>query len=892
MDYFNKCYKLTLAPGNKKNPKQSFKEVDKIKNHKDDSVESLLKSNNVAIITGKKNDITVIDLDCQKSNFDFPFDIDEICQNTFSQKTPSGGYHLFYQYENDLMNKANNKIDVDVRNDNGYILFSGSTFKGNKYETLSNKTPSKMPKEIKDYLIKNGFEKFEKKEKIENKICSINKSEMIKDKNIYIPYTHLKEILDNKPDDYINGYDDFFKFTSCMKYLNHYELWDEYSKTKPNYHKSGNIEIWNNCDANKCNLNFLIELFDNKENQGYYQLKHTPSFTLNSMKINKQKLGYDFIQSDKNYVIKSDTGTGKTTSVKHFLHNTNNKFISIVSRVSLGEEQHNNFTQDEYLDAEFYRSKHFFENGDNIIIQIDSLMKINTKIDISEYIIVLDEFESMLDHLFTSKTLKTSRILIMIKFIQILKQCKNFICIDADITNKSIEFIEKFINRKYDLFENEYKHNKGVYAYEIEDEKDFVHKLKNQTKFLLCCDSKTEAERFKKLLDDPEVIIITSDTDRYIAFDNHNKIIYSPKVIYGIDSCMRRNVFCWYKEHTINPKKMVQQVARCRNINNLYYHFEKKRYKHNSITYKQVLDENKKIMEYGVSDDNSLLETGFSLIDPEIEKKYVKLYSKFEYEDLCYNTNKHAHFGKLLEERGVILMNYKVKTNFHILKEPEVSQEYTEEDYENFFTNINNKKILDIIGLSKNDDIVKQNFDLIKSYNFVSTYLSCKYLYFENRTDKDLQENVSSMNEFVINKVSCSKQKLRLLMHFKHCVGDTDNKQIKSNNLLDQDQISKFQIDYKNIFNKKFTKELNFKFDTLYDLDKIQSQMYKDVFGRNFIESKAYKEDKKCKYKYNINQDVFNQYKSLYDTRIKKIEAQIEHYKETIKELDRGIFID
>ena len=129
-------------------------------------------------------------------------------------------------------------------------------------------------------------------------------------------------------------------------------------------------------------------------------------------------------------------------------------------------------------------------------------------------------------------------------------------------------------------------------------------------------------------------------------------------------------------------------------------------------------------------------------------------------------------------------------------------------------------------------------------------------------------------------------------MHFKQCVGDTDNKQIKSNNLLDQDQINKFQIDYKNIFNKKFTKELNFKFDTLYDLDKIQSQMYKDVFGRNFIESKAYKEDKKCKYKYNINQDVFNQYKSLYDTRIKKIEAQIEHYKETIKELDRGIFID
>ncbi len=32
MDYFNKCYKLTLAPGNKKKPKnKALKEVDKNK---------------------------------------------------------------------------------------------------------------------------------------------------------------------------------------------------------------------------------------------------------------------------------------------------------------------------------------------------------------------------------------------------------------------------------------------------------------------------------------------------------------------------------------------------------------------------------------------------------------------------------------------------------------------------------------------------------------------------------------------------------------------------------------------------------------------------------------------------------------------------------------------
>jgi len=68
--------------------------------------------------------------------------------------------------------------------------------------------------------------------------------------------------------------------------------------------------------------------------------------------------------------------------------------------------------------------------------------------------------------------------------------------------------------------------------------------------------------------------------------------------------------------------------------------------------------------------------------------------------------------------------------------------------------------------------------------------------------------------------------------------------------------------------------------------------MYKDIFGRNFINSsKKQINNDRCQI-YEINQDTFNKYKSLYDAKTEKIEERKEYYKEITKELDKGIFID
>lgn len=78
-------------------------------------------SANVGIITGKISGITVVDIDM---NGDTHVDVD-IFPKTFTIKTPTGGYHLYYKYSKEIQQTANTFPQfphVDIRNDGGYVV--------------------------------------------------------------------------------------------------------------------------------------------------------------------------------------------------------------------------------------------------------------------------------------------------------------------------------------------------------------------------------------------------------------------------------------------------------------------------------------------------------------------------------------------------------------------------------------------------------------------------------------------------------------------------------------------------------------------------------------------------------------------------------------------------
>jgi P4 family phage/plasmid primase-like protien len=100
---------------------------------------------NIGVVTGKISGITVVDIDNGKKDGKVtPLDT---FPATYTVKTPSGGFHLYYGYDESIKQTANTFPQfphVDIRNDGGYVVgahsvtsyLDGGQIKGGKYEVL------------------------------------------------------------------------------------------------------------------------------------------------------------------------------------------------------------------------------------------------------------------------------------------------------------------------------------------------------------------------------------------------------------------------------------------------------------------------------------------------------------------------------------------------------------------------------------------------------------------------------------------------------------------------------------------------------------------------------------------------------------------------------------
>ena len=135
----------SIIPLNKKIPRiKEWKEFQTTPAD-DDQIDSWWKqypSANIGIVTGKISGITVVDIDT-KGETTVPLDA---FPETFTVKTPSGGYHLYYEYEKAIKQSANTYPQfphVDIRNDGGYVVGPGSADGG--YEVVNPMEPQAFP---------------------------------------------------------------------------------------------------------------------------------------------------------------------------------------------------------------------------------------------------------------------------------------------------------------------------------------------------------------------------------------------------------------------------------------------------------------------------------------------------------------------------------------------------------------------------------------------------------------------------------------------------------------------------------------------------------------------------------------------------------------------------
>ena len=303
-----------------------------------------------------------------------------------------------------------------------------------------------------------------------------------------------------------------------------------------------------------------------------------------------------------------------------------------------------------------------------MVIQIDSLIKLQSW-DFTGYTIYLDEFNSLVEYFIDCPTLCDKRITCFYMLKEILINAERVIMTDADIGDNAIRLLNLLNLKDIRYIQNKYKHNNNIEAIELTTDDEVIGelftRLLNEEPFMVCCDSKNVAEAIHHELGrDPKIGLFTSDTTEEMDLDAWKYVIFSPKIVYGLDSLMKRPVYCVMKEHTISPLGMIQQACRCRNIEFLKYFFSRK--SHGTYKYEnpeEVMADLNKREKHSI--------TMFKMItNEEDENLYKQLLSNHLYNQDCFNTNKFGHFIHLLKARGFQLdiKREKIKRRFQYIK--------------------------------------------------------------------------------------------------------------------------------------------------------------------------------------------------------------------------------
>jgi len=835
-----------------------------------------------AFLTGRFNNLVVLDLDTNKQTWktkgnEHPFILwakDNIegvviCEDwkdtvksildaidTFTVISGSGGYHLYFYSENadDYLSSANPNFEIDIRGKGGLIIGFNSILMGKTYGVRQENMRG-------DYLSKQRLVDLDNNPKIQQMLefcadkSSKNKKKVKQQKeslksaiDIVFKYHfeegEVEDIVKALPKEYFKGsFFKWFEFTGFCKIVGRKDIWKQYHDNKST--DAQKETYWESSRPDRCQVENVLKASNKANNLVYHRYKpvlpltRTPDSTTDFKKLEFNKGKFDYIDDeDVNFIIQSDTGTGKTTMTKHYLMPTDEdkrakKFISIVSRRSLGEEQHRDFVVHaenanllmDMPTIRYYEEKYFKDDpdeceGDNVVICVDSLTKLKNW-DYSEYVVFVDELNSVIGHLLSSATLKTKRRTVFAVLKNILVNCKQIIGVDADITDLCFKLFEN-IGVDFHYRRNLMKHNAGIPAKEYFDFNEFVMDIKELDKYMVCCDSAIECEKlFVDMGEPPDVTVITSswnpDTQGDIKLDCHPKVIFSPKVIYGLDSTIGRQVFCLFKSQTISPRAMVQQVCRERNIEQLNYIFINKQFLpvQNMPMFSTLEDVKVRLqLQHEYVAKKFGMDIDAVGVSAENENIYDKLLQHYLFDEDSFDTNKFLHFKLMLQEKGFVITTQMNSTKQRNRTEDKQLREEVEQQKLEAF-NINDQKHKELNELLR---IPAEEIDDYKEV-FVMAHLQeqhfnvCDLFFKDDKEQVRIVKETFKEKEFGSRVVEQSKMQILFVKELMKAT-QAEKKSLVPKVSLTEEQSQQFVSNYKLIFPRN---ERNFKQNDLED---------------------------------------------------------------------------
>jgi hypothetical protein len=743
------------------------------------------KKYNIGLVAGPSN-LIILDIDVKNGGYN---EWGNFLENyfepeTLQQKTPNGGFHYFFLHTSPnydpervaLIERLKNKsgyrnVGIDIRIGNGYVAFNPSSImvdgKLKSYTIFNETQPTEMPLTLLKWLLE-----FEDQTKlaINTNLVIVNDLTVIK-KLLVETFTDVSSKT-------------WFEVTTALKSLIHKfnkidekklkNIWNSWSKKQLNYNKKNNYKIWDSITAD-INFNYLITQH-NKNNFTKEELlaKDSPKIpTLESFKpmdklttnvktiemhnkyifdalYNSTQFDFNLFQNNDTIVIKSTTGTGKTSNtanhIKKYMEDKPNlKVLSLIDRVCLSYQHVDSF-QKAGLKMVSYQDENKNLEDDNIIICLNSLM-LYSKYDkefFSNYVVYIDEITSFLNSLTHNDTMNNVLKMVYVVLMRIINNCHKIIVSDATITNNTFTLLEKRKEETKVFIINSFRKYEGVRAYKMNDENEFLLKLHEHVTqkkyFLFGCDSKTVIDNFYTQLNTENKIKFTSDKrieikDASTEFKD-KFIVYSPTITTGVDFSIDKaqDVFLYINGKSITPDASFQQLSRTRNINNVYFYINETKSKiaeYNTLedvhkSFKEIASTHYKINNLcgTVTDDDY----GFVFN----ENTFFKLFTYNEYIKDIFNTNKEQHFLNILDDNKFDVIYVGVTEKLDKELKQEMVETVLSETMEKYMKTVAGKEIdeifkkrLDFLNIDiKNEDLAFEYCDIIIDKFALNDYLN------------------------------------------------------------------------------------------------------------------------------------------------------------------------
>ena len=484
--------------------------------------------------------------------------------------------------------------------------------------------------------------------------------------------------LDSK---YLSNFSDWFLVTGILKQHGLKEVWDTWSKQAENYNEAENEQIWNST-AGILDINYLVWVLRRAGSSREFVAKWKPynPITREANEMTKidftapfvsEGLSRETFENFETIIIKSCTGTGKTTAIaRHMESHTlpDTKFLSITTRTTLADQHEKSFAgirMKNYQDL-----KVSLYDADSLSICLNSLMKLEALGDdeIAKYIIYIDEVASFTE--FTNNDLLDNVLKRVVSTLtRLIKHARKVIVSDALINDSTFELLKHRPLSRAVFLTNGFKKYEGVPAIRLRSEEEFLNTLVGHCNcnrpFLFGADSCTVATAFyhhcldstpKELHD--RFLLVTAETNyrvRDASKDFEGKyVFYSPKITFGVDfsSDVAQDMFIHMTGNSISPAGCFQQTTRCRNIRTLYYFGECSE----DLSCYGSLEEVRADVEHAVATSQTFNTTCTYLDEFDqiqvVKNTFFNLYCLNEFALDVYSSNRVRHYELILEQNG------------------------------------------------------------------------------------------------------------------------------------------------------------------------------------------------------------------------------------------------